>query len=191
MRVGIDGEHVVKTAIDEADRARLVREAAVLHAAAHPAVVRLLEVTDDRLVLERVEGPTLADLPQQSPEVVAGWGAALATTVADLHDIGYSHGAICEEHVVFDGSGRPLLCSFGRAVDATHSEWEASVGRDVAAVVRMVADRLPAVGNQRLRRALRRAASGHSTRDLSGWLGRPLTARAVARLLVEQVPGAR
>ena len=112
-------EIVVKHARSEEERAQLAAEAAVLRSLAHPGVVRLVDVDGgdppDGLLLRRIPGGDLSQLGAQPPEVVAGLGAAIATTVADLHDLGVHHGAVEASHVLLDGEGRPILCSFGRA----------------------------------------------------------------------------
>ena len=45
----------------------------------------------DALVLRRVPGGALSQLGTQPLEVIAGPGAAIATAVADLHDLGIQH----------------------------------------------------------------------------------------------------
>jgi hypothetical protein len=185
MHVEVGDEQVVKTASTEADRRQLASEAVALAGAAHPGVVRLLEVRDDALILGRVQGGALSDRGPQPVEIVAGWGAALATTLGDLHDIGYAHGAIEAEHVLFDEAGRPVLCSFNRAVGPGAPNWDGVAAADVSALAGLIAERLPAGAPKRLSRALSRAYRGSTV-----W-GRRVDARWLARLLVQHVPGAR
>ena len=52
------------------------------------------------------------------PAGIAGLVVALATTVADLHDLGVAHTRLTAEHVLLDHAGRPVLCGFGDAVVA-------------------------------------------------------------------------
>jgi hypothetical protein len=165
MEVEFGDREVVKRATTAAEREALRREARVLAAAAHPGVVRLIGATDDTLVLERVEGGCLTGLPAQPQQVTVTWAAAVATTLADLHDTGWAHGAVTPDHVLFDGGGRPVLCSFGRAAGITPELRRA----DVASLAGLIADRLPAGADRRLHRALR---------------GSPHDARSLARLLV-------
>lgn len=178
MEMGVD--RVVKTASTAEERSRLRDEAEVLRRAAHPGVVRVVAFTEGRLELERVGGGSLASRGDEPLEVTAGWGAALATTLADLHDVGCTHGSIDAGHVLFDADGRPVLCGFGRAAGGTGSEWQERVRRDVSALATLIRERLPPGAPRKLARALSKAAGG-------GGVG----ARRLARLLVEEVPGAR
>lgn len=121
MRLSDEGETVVKAAETDEERQRLGREADFLRRVAHPGVVRLVGVegdatpgTADRLILARVPGANLADHGALPPASVATWAAEVATTVADLHDVGWVHGNLRAEHVLLDGQGRPVLCGFSR-----------------------------------------------------------------------------
>jgi hypothetical protein len=171
------------------ERETLGREAAVLRAIAHPGVVQLIGVhggdPPDGLLLRRETGGDLAALADEGTEVVAGLGAALATTVADLHDLGVSHGAIEPSHVLLDEQGRPVLCSFGRAQLGPVAGGTAAARRDdIRALSGLLLDRLPPGAPSRTVRALRRAATPgppHRGRD----------ARWLARQLASTVPGAR
>jgi tRNA A-37 threonylcarbamoyl transferase component Bud32 len=173
------------------ERQALAREASNLRAVAHPGVVRLIQAEGgdppDALVLALVDGGNLAEIAAQPVEVVAGIGAALATTVADLHDIGFVHGAICPEHVLIDDQGRPVLCSFGQA-----GKWHAggdlvaSPSEDVAALGRLLLSLLPSGADRRIRSVLNSAA-GRGRRGP----GRRRDARRLAAQLVRSVPGAR
>ena len=132
----------------------------------------------------------------------AGLLAALATTVADLHELGLVHGAIAPEHVIIGAGGQPVLCSLGyggRAGEAPVSvpvlppgfvdPARAGAGALTAAfdvfglgaLARIVAP-APAAGH-----ALARVADGATADDPTA---RP-TARAVAELLQHEVPAAR
>src|SRR5947209_18590261 len=97
---------------DAAHAARLLREAQMLGAARHPGVVELVGLETDadgpELVTTRVEGVRLSDAPPLAVEEVAGVVAALADTVADLHELGLVHGAITADHVAIDPDGRPV-----------------------------------------------------------------------------------
>lgn len=188
MDVRVEGDRVVKRASAPADLERLEREASVLAGAAHPGVVRLIGRGPGTLELGRITGPTLTEVGPQPLEMVAGWGAALATTVADLHEIGCTHGAIEEDHVLFDEAGRPVLCGFGSATGPGDPSGEARAGADVAALARVIAGRLPSTASKRLSRALARASVPRAA--AGRWGSRP-NARTIARILVEQVPDAR
>ena len=95
-----------KRAKTPAERERLGHEALVLAAAAHPGVVHLLGFEGGDLIRLRLVTGT-------SPTDTSTIAGDLATTVADLHEIGIVHGSIGAEHVLVDRSGLPILCSFG------------------------------------------------------------------------------
>ena len=103
--------------------ARLTREARMLTLARHPGVVTLigLERTPERarLTTAGTGSHTLATWPCPSAERAAGVIAALAETVADLHQLGIAHGRITADHVLIDQDGRPVLTGFAEAVCGT------------------------------------------------------------------------
>lgn len=105
MAVGIEGVE------------RLRVEAAVLGALAHPGVVELVGFTADNGVAELrtvdVDGPPLG-AGSLSPEGIAGLAAAVATTLADLHEAGVVHGSLQADHVLLAPTG-PVLCGFAGA----------------------------------------------------------------------------
>ena len=107
---------VRKRAVSPSDRDRLAQEAAVLRVARHPGVVELVAASPgaEALVLRSVTGGSLAGLGSVSPERAVTLGAAIATVVADLHDLGVVHGDLDPTHVLFDEAGAPVLCSLGR-----------------------------------------------------------------------------
>jgi tRNA A-37 threonylcarbamoyl transferase component Bud32 len=178
----IDGKTVRKVAHTSGERIRLERELTVLEQARHPGVVHLVdaEVGDDgpsALVLAAVDGGPLADAGQLSPRHVAALGAELATTLADLHDIGVIHGGLDPSHVLLDGDGRPVLCSFGRGRSRGDRDGP-SPADDVAALAAMLESQLDGSEAVLLRRALARArarrrgpARRPSSRRLAATLG--------------------
>ncbi len=189
MQVELQGERVVKAAGSDAERARLGAEARALRACAHPGVVRLLGSDGGdppgRLFLARVAGCSLAASPVgMEEEVAAGVVASVAATLADLHELGWVHGAVTADHLLLDEQGRPVLCGFGRACQPPSRSALASLAADdVAALIAVMAERLPTHADRRLVRLLS-APSGHRT-------NRPLSARRLARRTVDLVPGAR
>lgn len=108
---------VAKVAGTAGEAALLENEAALLEAGRHPGVVELVGVdghgVGSVLLTSHVEGATLAHVGRLPVEEGAGLLAALATTLADLHDLGLVHGAVCPEHVLVGPDGRPVLCSLG------------------------------------------------------------------------------
>lgn len=146
-RLGTDaaGRPVVRKEADAADAARVHREAAVLAVARHPGVVDLVGVEDGddggaTLVVRRAGSRSALDL--RPPVAVAACiGAALASTVADLHAMGVRHGRIAPEHVVLDEAHRPVLCGFagaalpGEAGAPTTADDVAGIGEVLRALV--------------------------------------------------------
>lgn len=123
MTTDASGRRVMaKVAGDPEQAARLRNEATLLEAGRHPGVAELVGVeghgVGSVLLTAHVDGPNIsemgASLVGSLPlEEAAGLIAALATIVADLHDLGLVHGALCPDHVVIGPEGRPVLCSLG------------------------------------------------------------------------------
>ncbi|MDA8061265.1 MAG: hypothetical protein M0T80_02335 [Actinomycetota bacterium] len=159
------------------DVVRLERERRWLDRAAHPGVVRLLPGDAGAVLWTRDVGErSLASLGRLDPEVICGLGAAAATVLADLHDLGIVHGAPRAEHVLVDGQGRPVLCSFGRASAAS----PAGAREDVRILARAL---MAAAGADVPRRLTRLLA------DAAGPAG-DATARHLARGLARGAPTA-
>src|SRR5437868_11038376 len=115
--VEADGRLVArKRSRDHADATRLAHEAEVLASAQHPGVVELVVREDDGTGVALVTGfvgpHSLDTLGPMSVERAAGLVAALAETVADLHEVGIVHGRIDPSHVLLGAGGRPVLCGF-------------------------------------------------------------------------------
>jgi len=183
-----DGGTFTKEAETASDRQRLRSEAGVLAAVVHPGVVRLIATEGDppdKLVFGFVPGTDFAGLEIADQDVLGGIGAAVATTLADIHDLGVVHGAISPSHVLIDGAGRPVLCGFGSARKAASGAPLAEMAReDTTALARMLLNRVPASADARVRLTIRAAARqrGPSRRGDARWL---------ARELMRRVPGAR
>lgn len=113
-------------------------------------------------------------------------GAALATTLADLHEIGVVHLAVEPEHVLIDGDGRPVLCGFGSAryACATSPEGWHQFGEwcrnDVMALAKLLAEGGGDSLGGRASSVLAAAAHGQVRRGLRG---RPIDARHLAGVL--------
>ena len=93
---------------------RVEEEAAALAAVRHPGVVEMVDAVDGALRTRRVDGRSLDQLGPLAPDEVAGVAAAVATTLADLHEAGVVHGGIEAAHVLVGADGRIVLCSLGR-----------------------------------------------------------------------------
>ncbi len=137
-----------KVAESPADDAQLRYERWILGLAAHPGVVTLAghpTPAGGRTVLRTraVPGRPLATMDELTASEVAGLGAALATTVADLHDAGITHGRLGGDHILVDASGRPVLCGFSEAAATTCSPVPALTA-DVVALCRTLAAMLGA-----------------------------------------------
>ncbi len=173
---GVQG--VRKEAESAGEQARLDAERRWLDRAAHPGVVQRLPGSSSGALWTRdVGGPPLARLGPLDPAVLSGIGAAAATILADLHDIGIAHGDPSAEHVLVDAEGRPVLCSFGLAGAAT-----AEATRQDVRVLAGALSRTPCTGiPRRLRMVL----------DRAGRPGRGPSARELARALAGAVPEPR
>jgi hypothetical protein len=188
---------VRKVAVSDSERHRLGRERSILEALAHPGVVHLIarasagEQTGvdhrdgpvEQIVLARVGGGTLAKRSDLSVEEVAGIGAALATTLGDIHRLGYAHLDVTPAHILLDEVGRPVLCGFGRAEALAERDPRAAAEcrrADLRGLTDSLLSCCPGEGRARIAKALRR--SGRSSAS---------DCRAAAKSLVRSVPGAR
>lgn len=164
MRTQVGADRTLKLAESDEDRLALRREARALRLCAHPGVVALLATEGgdppQALVLPALAGGSMAAKTCAPLPTVIAWGAAIASTLADLHDIGWVHGSVSADHVLFDEQHRPVLCSFGRA-DAPADQPGAAAGAaaDVAALARLLLERLPVDTDRRLMRYLSASAA--------------------------------
>jgi hypothetical protein len=191
-----EGDTLRKEAETLADRDQLRREAESLTALAHPGLVRLMATEGgdppEALVFGLVEGTDLSRLDIEDPTVLAGIGAAVATTLADIHDLGVVHSAITPAHVLIDEAGRPVLCGFGSSSrPATPARMLELAREDTAALASMLLSRLPSSADARVRVPLRVAAGqrGRSRRADARWLASQLVRRVPEARLAE--PGTR
>ncbi len=119
MKVEVGDVEVVKEAQGEEEREALALEAALLRRLAHPGLVRLLMTEGEppeRLITCRLPGSGVPPAARTDPGATAAWGAAVATTLADLHDLRVAHGRLDDSHLLVDGWGRPVLCGLSRAL---------------------------------------------------------------------------
>ena len=101
------------------ERAHLRHEADLLRRLAGARVVDVVEVRehDDltELVLADAGHRSLSDLDLGTTDLTLRAVQRLAEAVAELHELGWSHGAICAEHAVVNQRGNVRLCSLGSA----------------------------------------------------------------------------
>ncbi len=143
-----DGPVVIKSAVGAAAADQLRHERERLRRAAHPGVVALVAPTGDGAELRtRYAGEPVARWSGSLP-AVAGLGAAVAVTLADLHALGIVHGRLDDGHILLGDDGRPRLCGF------SPPPGDARPADDVAALGVVLADLLArAPTGRRSRRA--------------------------------------
>ena len=109
---------------DSAMRRRFRREAAVLKALDHPAIVKVLEVgVDDNnhiyMVSELVTGTTLREKLQEGPieqTQLRAWMVSICEGMRAAHEHGVLHADLKPDNIVVidgDGAARPKIVDFG------------------------------------------------------------------------------
>jgi hypothetical protein len=171
---------IVTRAETDDEEIRLRHEAGQLRAAAHPGVVELGPWTGERPVelRTRLAGRPLTDVGPLAAAEVCGLGAAVATVLADLHDVGVVHGALRPDHILVGPDGRPVLSGFGSSTTVEAGD----PTRDVRDLAAMLAERLDAGAPRRLTTFLVRSAAGGR---------REVSARALASRLGDLMPDRR
>jgi serine/threonine protein kinase len=122
----LDREVAVKmlraSAADEHERARFLTEARILAQLSHPRLVTILDVGVDSqqpfLVMELVDGKTLAELCSESPLTqaeVASVGAQVAEGLAHVHGSGVVHRDVKPGNILVADDGRAWVSDFGIA----------------------------------------------------------------------------
>jgi len=118
-RVEVAGRRLVAKSATGRRRSELRREAELLDHLQHRHVIDLtvLRESDDRtdMITDDAGDHTLSDTAALCPEFFFAALTATAEAVAELHEAGWSHGALCAEHVVVDDVGGVTLCSLGTA----------------------------------------------------------------------------
>lgn len=113
---------LLRESVDDSDRARFLGEARVLAQLSHVGLVTVLDAgtTGDRpyLVMELVEGPTLAAVLRDGPlplDRVADVGAQVAGALAYAHEQGVVHRDVKPANVLLGDRGFVKLADFGIA----------------------------------------------------------------------------
>jgi hypothetical protein len=209
-----EGPVAVKTATGADDVARLRLEAERLERAAHPGLVAVVGPATggvDESLADRgaddgtddsVEGRASAEIRTRfagdpvthwsgSVGAVAGLGAAVAATLADLHDIGMVHGRLDATHILVGDDGRPRLCGLSHPDGAAPHDDVAALGLVLGEVLERATPgprswpwhgRSSAAHRRALEQVLARASDPVPSR-------RP-NARLLASSILSAVPGA-
>lgn len=156
-----DGLVAIKTGSNVPGIAAVEREALVLSQIAHPNVVELLrtERVGERsaLITHFAGRTTLADHQPTSPEAVARIGAALLTIVGELHEMGWIHGRLAEQHCILGTDLDLTLCAFGAAHRVIGNDTRISIDdAHAVGIIGLLADRLGDQTDRRGRRSRRR-----------------------------------
>jgi hypothetical protein len=171
---------IVKSASSPEETARLDHEASQLRRAAHPGVIEIGSLdavagsdAGGRTELRsRYAGRSLRATGAIPAPALCGLGAAVATVLADLHDLGLVHGAVDADHILLGEDGRPVLCGFGSSGSTDDQD---PLG-DVCSLAATLAGHLQPDAPRRLVRVLRSAAPGGrrvpSARAFAGLLRR-------------------
>jgi serine/threonine protein kinase/tetratricopeptide (TPR) repeat protein len=114
---------------DKALLQRLQRESEALRVLNHPHIVKILDVIEDprqySLILEYIEGGTLADLLRKQPQLpldeVLKISLGIADALARTHQLKIIHRDIKPANVLLDKEGVPRLTDFGLArLESSH-----------------------------------------------------------------------
>ncbi len=156
---------VERRSADPEYRARLVRAASVLRELNHPGAEALVGITDDgettALRTAFAGGRSLRSSPPSTISALAGVGAALARTLADLHDLGIAHGPIGAHQVILGTGDRPVLCGFADGhLRAGHDTalWQARCAADLRSLGNLLGGLARTVPGPRAVGILRRVA---------------------------------
>jgi hypothetical protein len=121
-------------ASDPAYRERFTREARSAAALNHPHICTIFDVGPDYLVMERLEGETLAEMLARGPlpiGVALAYGAEIADAVSAAHAQGIVHRDLKPSNVIITTAGAKVL-DFGLAKQVTTFDADASTETAVA-----------------------------------------------------------
>jgi serine/threonine protein kinase/dienelactone hydrolase len=118
------GEHMAR---DPQSRARLEREARAVAALSHPNICSLFDVGPDYLVMEYIEGQTLAARIEKGP-LPLQQALAIAIAIADALDAAHRKGIVHRDlkpgNIMLTGEGHIKLLDFGLAKQAPTPEFQ-------------------------------------------------------------------
>ncbi|WP_344077153.1 serine/threonine-protein kinase [Luedemannella helvata] len=122
----LDRPVIVKVlAVSDVDLLRRFRREALLTAKlSHPGVPRIFDLdlqgTRPYLVLEKIDGLTLADLAAEQEQLPVAWvasiGAQISAVLIAAHELGLVHRDIKPSNVMIEASGAVKVLDFGLAV---------------------------------------------------------------------------
>ena len=105
--------------VDERFRNQFLVEAQTLATVRHPHIVEIFDmVLDERpyLIMELIDGPTLANLLPLAPIDIVQHMLAVADALAHCHALGVMHCDIKPENIMLDRQGQVKLIDFGIAM---------------------------------------------------------------------------
>lgn len=211
----IDGVAVAHKRCRRPDATSSLRyETEVLSRIDHPGIVQLVSLASDRdtsrgdtsggetsggdtsggenvMTTARAGNATLATMSSITVSELIRLAAGTALTVAELHRLGWAHGAIEQDHLIVGPGGRITLCSLRRATRVSGPLAPAATA-DAAALADVLESMVPRVAGEadsdalvRLRRAIRNLRhEGAPALVAMGDLTSGPTARAQTRLPV-------
>lgn len=161
----LDARDVVVKAGGGELRDRLRREGEVLRRIGGAPVVELAELAEGadhtELVTSKFGSLTLAESGLLDPGECGAALVALCDAMEELHDLGWTHGALEASHVAVDPGSGVRLCSLADACEADSPEGRTALATDRDALAVLVADileRPPGFDSRRVRRRWSRAA---------------------------------
>ncbi len=147
---------------DPEHRARLVQIAELLRTVAHPGVESFVALEDDgastTLVTAFAGGRDLSTGAPRRARDLARLGAAILAILADLHDLGVTHGPLTASAIRLHAEA-PVLCGFvdGRSYPVDEpASWWAARAVDERSVGQLLADLVDDAGPTRRHRIVER-----------------------------------